>query len=100
MEGWISLHRRIKEHWIWQSDNRLKWWIDLLLTVNHESKKVLIGGMLVDCNRGQSIRSLSSWAKDWNVSKKTVRDFFILLRKDGMIQFENIKIRRRKIIKP
>lgn len=93
--GWISLHRRIKDHWIWKSQNRFQWWIDLLLTVNHEDKKVLIGGTLLDCKRGQSVRSLENWAKDWNVTKKTVRDFFILLQKDNMIQFENVKISTR-----
>lgn len=95
MEGWISLHRKIKDHWIWKSQNRFQWWIDILLTVNHEEKKVLIKGSLIECKRGQSARSLESWAKDWNVTKKTVRDFFILLQKDNMIQFENVKISTR-----
>lgn len=86
--GFIFIHRKIKEHWIWKSDNRLKWWLDILLTVNYLDNKVLIGNNLIECNRGQSIKSLESWAKDWNVTKKTVRDFFLLLEKDGMIIFE------------
>lgn len=95
MDGWIKLHRKLKEHWIWKSDNRLKWWIDILLTVNHTTTKVLIKGSLIECNRGQSVRSLESWAKDWNVSKKTVRDFFKLLEKDNMLSYENIKVSTR-----
>ena len=95
MEGWISLHRKIKEHWLWKSQNRFQWWIDILLTVNHSKSKVLIKGTLVDCGRGQSVKSLESWAKDWNVTKKTVRDFFILLHKDNMINSENLKITTR-----
>jgi hypothetical protein len=95
MDGWISLHRKIKDHWIWSSQNRFQWWIDILLTVNHSDTKVLIKGTLLDCKRGQSIRSLDTWAKDWNVTKKTVRDFFILLKKDGMLMYENVKISTR-----
>ena len=93
--GWIMLHRSIKTHWIWASDNRFKWWIDILLSVNHSEKKVLIKNTLVDCGRGQSIKSLDSWAKDWNVTKKTVSDFFKLLQKDEMIFIENLKITTR-----
>lgn len=95
MEGWIKLHRQIKEHWLWKSDNRLKWWIDILLTVNHSDTKVLIKGTLIDCNRGQSIRSLESWAREWNVSKGAVRDFFLLLAKDEMLHTESLKITTR-----
>ena len=89
-EGWIKLHRHIKDHWLWKSDNRLKWWIDILLTVNHSESKVLIKGTLIECKRGQSIRSLESWAKDWNVSKGAVRDFFKLLQSDEMIVIESL----------
>lgn len=89
--GWISLHRRIKEHWIWKSDRRLKWWIDILLTVNHSDNMVLVRGKLVECKRGQSVKSLEGWAKDWRVSKGAVRDFFRLLQTDSMITSENLQ---------
>jgi hypothetical protein len=95
MEGWITLHRKIKKHWIWTSQNRFQWWIDILLTVNHCDNNVLIKGQLVECKRGQSVRSLETWAKDWNVTKKTVRDFFILLHNDSMISSENLQITTR-----
>jgi len=94
-KGWISLHRRIKNHWIWKSDRRLKWWIDILITVNHKEEKILINGQLIGCKRGQSVRSLDAWAKDWNVSKGAVRDFFKLLQADSMINAENLKITTR-----
>lgn len=95
MEGWIKLHRQIKEHWIWKSDNRFKWWIDILLTVNHSDTKVLVKGTLIECKRGQSIRSLESWAKDWNVSKGAVRDFFKLLQSDQMLHTESLQFTTR-----
>jgi len=93
--GWIKIHRKIKNHWIWKSEKRLKWWLDILLTVNHKDNEVLIGGTLIQCKRGQSVRSLESWAKDWDVTKKTVRDFFILLKSSSMISFESVQISTR-----
>lgn len=95
MEGWIKIHRQIKDHWIWKSQNRFQWWIDVLMTVNHADTKVLIKGSLIECKRGQSVRSLETWARDWNVSKKTVKDFFMLLQKDSMLVYESIKISTR-----
>ncbi|HEY5590662.1 MAG TPA: hypothetical protein VIK55_06550 [Paludibacter sp.] len=95
MEGWIKLHRQIKDHWLWKSDNRFKWWIDILLTVNHSESKVLIKGTLIECKRGQSIRSLESWAKEWNVSKGAVRDFFKLLQSDEMLTTESLQFTTR-----
>lgn len=91
MSGWISIQRKIREHWIWQDPVKLKWWLDILLTVNHTSSKVNIGMQLFDCEKGQSIMSLQSWAEKWGVSKDTTRNFFVLLEKDGMISTENLK---------
>ena len=90
-EGWIMLHRKIRDHWIWKSDHRFKWWIDVLLSVNHCDNKVLIKGTLIECKRGQSVMSLDTWAKRWNVTKKTVKDFFELLQKDSMLVYEGMQ---------
>lgn len=90
VSGWISLHRRIREHWIWQDPVKLKWWIDILLTVNHEDKKVNIGMRLIECKRGQTVMSLRNWADRWKVSRDSARNFLELLKKDGMITTENL----------
>lgn len=93
--SWIKIHRKIKDNWIWTDPIRLKWWLDILLTVNHEDSKCLIKGTLIDCKRGQSVRSLDTWATTWGVSKKTVFAFFLLLKKDTMLETENLKVTTR-----
>jgi hypothetical protein len=90
MNGWISLHRKITEHWIWADAEKLKWWIDILLMVNHETNKVCLGMNVFDCERGQCIMSLTNWAMRWNVSRDKARNFLTLLEKDGMIHQKNI----------
>lgn len=93
MIGWIKIHRKIKEHWIWKDSMYLKAWITILLMVNYESKKVLIYGELIDCNRGQSLLSLQGWTeqfgKNWTIQK--TRTFFELLRSDSMITTEGLQ---------
>ena len=95
MSGWVKIHRDIKNHWIWRSGYKFQWWVDILLTVNYSDNKILIRGQVIDCKRGQSIRSLETWAREWNVSKRTVKKFFELLQKDAMIEIENIQISTR-----
>ena len=89
--GWIKLYRSIQKHWIWQDPVKLKWWIDILLSVNHSGRKINIGYEIFDCAPGQTIMSLQNWGFRWNVSKDTVRNFFTLLKKDKMILTENLK---------
>lgn len=95
-EGWISISRGIREHWIWQDSDRLKWWLDLLLLASWKDEKVLLGGRLRVIKRGQaviSVRSLRNrWAKrdkDGRVIERPglnrVMGFLQMLEEDGMI---------------
>jgi len=90
MEGWIMIHRKIKDHWVWKDPVKFQWWIDILLSVNHDDAKVNIGMNLYDCKRGQSIMSLQNWAQRWRVSKTKVRAFLKLLEKDNMLLIESL----------
>jgi len=93
--GFIRIFRSIKNHWLWQDEKKLKWWFDILISANYSSQKVLIKGSLIECGRGQSIKSLETWAKDWLTTKKTVQTFFKLLSSDRMILIENLKVTTR-----
>jgi hypothetical protein len=91
--GWIKLDRSIKDHWIWTDPVYLKAWITMIMDCNHQSKSVLIKGQLLECNRGQSLNSLQTWAiifgRGWTLQK--VRTFFELLKKEHMINTEGLK---------
>jgi hypothetical protein len=95
MEGWIMLHRKIRSHWIWEDPVKLRWWIDMILEANHTDGTVNIGMQLIECKRGQSVRSLQGWSKRWGVSKSTVRSFFDLLKNDSMLCTENLAVTTR-----
>ncbi len=96
--GWITLHRSIKDHWLYTNSDYFSAWIKMLLSVNFkDGKPQLIKGVLVDCNRGQSTYSLDTWADvfgdGW--TKQRVRTFFKLLEKDEIINTENIRVSTR-----
>lgn len=85
MSSWIKLFRDINKHWIWQNSDYLKWWLDILLEVNHAPAKVVINNKIYDCNRGEKLYSLDTWAVRWGTNKSKVRRFLQLLQNDNMI---------------
>lgn len=88
--GFILVHRRIRDHWIWKDPIKFQWWIDILMECNHEGKRLNIGFQLIDCERGQTVNSLLTWGKRWGVDISTVRRFFKLCENDHMIVTENL----------
>lgn len=89
--GSILFHRKTRDHWIWKDRVRATWWIDILCEVNYKPDRVNIGGKLIVCGRGQSVKSLRTWAALWGVSQTTVKRFFKTLERDRMISIENLK---------
>jgi hypothetical protein len=80
-----SLHKGIRNHWIWDDPVKLKWWLDLLFDATHPDEDVVIGGETLRLEKGDFIGSVREYAKRWNVSKSTAENFFYKLRNDGMI---------------
>jgi uncharacterized phage protein (TIGR02220 family) len=89
MSGWIKLYRDLNKHWIWDNSDYLKWWLDILLEVNHTDAKVIIKNKIYECKRGEKLYSLDTWATRWKTNKSKVRRFFELLQKDSMIELKN-----------
>lgn len=92
-KGWISLHRRIRDHWLWQDKpfDKRSAWIDLLMEVNHKDNKFLLGNELVEVPRGSTITSIRQLCDRWQWSNTKVTTFLKLLKEDGMIDFKSDK---------
>lgn len=86
MSGWIKLHRRITEHWIWDDPEKLKWWLDLIMMANHKENKIMINNEFMTIDVGERHTSEVKLAKRWKSSRGKVRRFLELLEKDGMIK--------------
>ena len=82
------------DHWLYKEHRpmtRREAWETMLLLVNYEPSKMMINGTLYECDRGQSLLSIGSWADKFLWSIKQVRTFFKLLEKDGMIAVEGLR---------
>lgn len=87
-KGFIPLYRSIQDHWLWNNNepfSKGQAWIDLLLSVNHEEKKIMINNTMVTIKPGQRWTSLRTLAATWNWSKDRVSRYIKLLKSDGMI---------------
>ena len=91
-KGWITLHRKIEDNWIWNDKepfDKRSAWIDLILKANHKNKKLLYNGKLIEVERGSRITSMKKLSEEWSWSRKKVKNFLELLQNDNMIVYSS-----------
>lgn len=84
-KGWIKLNRKIQDHWIWSDHEYTFAWIDLLLLVNHDNRKILVDGKPTVIKRGQVLTSIQKLADRWGWSRNRVYRFLGTLEQDNMV---------------
>jgi hypothetical protein len=87
-QGWILLHRKIREHWLYKVRrvfSKFEAWIDLLLLSNHDEEKVAIGNRVILIPRGALLTSVKKLAARWRWSRHKVDDFLNALKQDTML---------------
>ena len=92
MTGWIKLHRKLQDCWIWlekEPFDKRSAWVDLLLTANHSDKKILFNGELITVKRGQILTSIRKLAERWKWSYDKTSRFLKLIESDGMLRKES-----------
>jgi hypothetical protein len=99
-QGWIKLHRKIVENEIWKERrvfSRAECWIDILLEVRHNEQpvNVVIKNCIVECQQGQSVRSIEQWAARWGMNKSKARRVLDLFKRCSMIDLECVKVSTR-----
>ena len=58
-EGYVSLHRKIRSHWIWNDRpfSKGQAWIDMLMKANHKENKFPFKDKIINISRGQFSRT-------------------------------------------
>jgi len=84
-EGFITLHRSVQKHWIWQEPEALKFWIALLQEANWQEKKTMFNGSLLTVKRGELVFGRIKYSRLLNISEKKIRRYLDLLQKEQMI---------------
>ncbi len=84
-QGWIKLHRRVRDHWLWQIPERLRAWIDLIFLANYEDREEEAGGEVFNVPQGSFFTRERDLAERWGRSQHWTRDFLSLLQQAEMI---------------
>lgn len=93
-KGYIKIYRSLFANWLWDNNepfDKRSAWIDLVKSARyqHESKKELIAGKLIEVKRGQIIASVRFLKERWKWGSNTkVENFLDSLKKDSMISIE------------
>lgn len=85
--GWIKLHRKVLDCWIWQEKpyDKARAWVDLLLLAMHRDKKLLIDNEIFVVERGSFMTSILKLATRWGWSRNKVKRFLELLEDEQML---------------
>lgn len=85
--GWIKLHRKILDCFIWQDKpyDKARAWIDLLLLAMHHDKKMLIDDEIVIIRRGEFMTSIVKLADRWGWSRNKVMRYLDMLESEHML---------------
>lgn len=82
--GWIKLHRKIRDNWIWEDPEKLRAWLDILMMVNHEDKQIPFNGGVITIEKGQKLTSIEQLADRWGWNRKRVMRFLASLEASEM----------------
>jgi hypothetical protein len=83
--GFITLNRKVINHWCSSDPNFLAVWVRLLTEANWENKKSLINSHVVEIKRGQLIFGLNAFSHKSGVSVMKLRRIIKILEDEGMI---------------
>lgn len=85
--GWIKLHRKLQECWIWQEKpfDKGRAWVDLLLLAMHHDKKMLIDNEIVIIKRGSFMTSVLKLSERWGWSRNKTKRYLELLENEQML---------------
>lgn len=88
MDGWISLHRKIQDHWLWTKKRKFSQfeaWISLLFKASYKDTQINIDGKIVNLSKGSFITSEVKLSQEWGWSRETVRKFLKTLQEQKMV---------------
>lgn len=100
MKGWVSLHKQIRNHWVWEKPDYLKAWLDMLMMANYKDQKQTYKGNIVLIKRGEFPISYRKLAVRWGWSAGKIKRFILLLKADTMVDthtdygFTVVKVRK------
>lgn len=84
-QGWIKLHRKLLDSWIFQDSVVLKVWIYILLSVTHRTRQVIFRGQVLELKPGEMTAGRRQIAESTFLSEMQVRRALTRLERNQQI---------------
>ncbi len=91
MKGWIAIHRKIIDNWIWSEAIYLKRWLDLLFCAAWEPTIWRCGSIKINLERGQLVTSVRRLIHRWGSNGRFITEFLDILEDENMIRREKVQ---------
>ena len=94
MEGWIKLHRKLGDQYLWTAEpfTRGQAWVDLVMLASYETSFFYIRGNRVDVQRGQLAWSERKLSFRWKWSRTKIKNFLKDLEKELQISQQKTQL--------
>jgi len=66
VSGFIKLHRKIQNSFVWEDSNKYKLWSYCLLEATHTQKKVVVEGQVIELEKGQFVTGRNKLEREFN----------------------------------
>lgn len=88
-QGWIKLHRQLRESLVYKNSELLHLWIHLLLKATHTSFEQLVGTQKVPLEPGQFIFGRKKVAEDLNLTESKIYRYIKLLENENCLSVKS-----------
>jgi len=88
-EGWVKLHRKLKDNPIYTNSVAVHCWIECLLRVNHDQKTFFLGNQKITLEAGQFVTGRIEFGKSINKSPTTAWFWLKQFQLDSMIDIKS-----------
>ena len=85
-QGWISIHRKIKDSAIYKDSQAVHLWLHLILSANHKTNNILIGNQTIEVPRGSLLTGRKSLASATGIHESKVQRLLKLFEKERQIE--------------
>lgn len=85
MNGWVKLHRQLRQSAVFDNPKLLKVWVWILLKATHKERQQVVGRRTVTLQPGQFIFGRNAAATELGMSPSTVRGYMKVLADMGNV---------------
>ena len=93
-QGWISIHRKLKESSFYKDSQAVHLWIHLLVSANHKEAQFVKGNKVYDVKRGQLLTGRKLLSADTGINESKLQRLLKVFEKCHMIEQQTNSVNR------